>query len=127
RSSAGQQPADERRCRFRYAQGVLANSGSENLVEQDLSLVLLDALSKSELGDQDLPSLGKHTFFAGGQPTLSLAAPEVANDLGNLQHVARVELLEIGLIPARPVGRLLGMGRPEDTEDSFQSVGVNHV
>jgi len=120
-------PADERRGRFRCGEGALAKSGSENLVEQDLSLVLLDALSESELGDQDLPSLGKHALLTGGKPTLTFAAPEVANNLGHLQHIAGVKLLEIGLIPTRPIGRLLGMRRTKNAEDSFQTVSVNNI
>ena len=119
-------PADERRFRFRCEKGS-AKSGSKDLVKQDLGFVLLATLRKSELGDQDLPSFGKHALLAGRQATLALAAPEVANNLGNLQHIAGVKLLEIGFVPARPVGRLLGMGRTENTEYSFQSVSVNNV
>jgi len=46
----GQQPVDERRYRFRYAEGVPVTSGSKDLVEQNLRLVLLDTLCKSKLG-----------------------------------------------------------------------------
>ena len=120
-------PGDERRYRFRCAEDGPANSGSKDLVKQDLGFVLLDTLRKSELGDQDLPSLGKHALLAGGQAALTLPAPKVADDLGNLQHIAGVELLEVGLVPARPVGRLLGVGRAKNTENSFQTVSVHHI
>lgn len=75
-------------------------SGSKDLVEQNLGLVLLDTLCECKLGDQDLARLGKHALLTGGQTTLTLTPPQVANNLGDLQHVAGVKLLEIGLVPA---------------------------
>ena len=74
-------------------------SGSKDLVEQNLRLFLLDTLCKGELGNQDLARLGKHPLLTGGQSTLALAPPQVANNLSDLQHVAGVKLLEIGLVP----------------------------
>src|SRR4029450_7795786 len=126
RSSAGLVPADERRFRFRCEEGS-AKSGSKDLVKQDLGFVLLDTLRKSELGDQNLPSLCKHALLAGRQAALALAAPEIADNLGDLQHIAGVKLLEIGFVPARPVGWLLGVGCAKNTKNSFQTVSVNNV
>src|SRR5258708_5911782 len=86
-------------------------SAGQNLVEDGLGLVLVGLLGEGELGDQDLPGLGQHPLLTGGQPAVVLAAPQVTDDLGHLDDVARGELLQVGLVPARPVGRLLGVRR----------------
>jgi hypothetical protein len=76
----------------------------------DLGLFLVGLLGEGELGDEDLAGLGEHALLAGGQATVLVAAPQVADDLGDLDDVAGGELLEVGLVAARPVGRLLGVG-----------------
>jgi hypothetical protein len=38
-----------------------------------------------------------------------------------------VELLEVGLVAARPVGRLLDVGGAQHVEDAIQAVLVDHV
>src|SRR6266568_8805152 len=91
-------------------------SGREDLVEQRLGLVLVGLLGERELADEDLPGLREHALLAGRQAALAVTAPEVTNDLGDLVHVARGELLQVGLVPARPVGRLFGIRGTQDLE-----------
>src|ERR1700735_4111194 len=97
-----------------------ARSGGEDLVEQRLSLVLVGLLSQCELADQDLPCLGQHALLARRQATLPVPAPQIADDLGYLVHVARGELLKVGLVPSRPVGRFLGVRGAKHLEHLFQ-------
>src|SRR6185369_12900697 len=96
-------------------------SGGENLVEENLGLVLVGPLGERELADQDLPGLGEHALLPRGQPTLPVPTPQVANDLGHLVHVARGELLEVGLVTPRPVGRLFRVGCAQHLEDLVQT------
>src|SRR5690242_13909141 len=77
---------------------------AEHLVEHDLGLVLVRALGERELTDQDLPGLGQHALLTGGETPVTVAAPQVADDLGHLVDVARGQLLAVRLVPARPVG-----------------------
>ena len=118
---------DERR-RPRH-RGVTADQdgGGQHLVEQRPRPPLVGALGQRQLADQDLPSLGEHPLLAGGQAAVLLAAPEVAHDLGHLVHVAGGELLEVRLVPARPVGRLLGVRRAQHLEHPVQTLLANHV
>ena len=50
-------------------------------------------------------------------PALALATPEVADDFGHLHHIAGVQLLEIGLVSPRPVGRVFSVLRAPHTEE----------
>src|SRR4029079_5885549 len=93
-----------------------SRSGGEHLVEDGLGLVLVGVLGQGQLGDEDLARLGQHPLLAGREATVTLAAPQVANDLGHLHHVAAVQLLEVGLVAARPVGRLLDVRSAQDVE-----------
>src|SRR4029450_7839893 len=102
-------------------------SGSQNLVEQDLGLVLVGALGERELTDQDLAGLREHALLAGRQATVLVPAPEVADDLSNLVHVTRGQLLEVCLAAARPVGRLLGVRGAQDLEDLVQALLTDDV
>ena len=83
--------------------------------------------AKRELTDQDLPRLGQHALLACGQATLLVATPQVANDLGDLVHVAGGQLLEVRLVPARPVGRLLGVRGAQHLEDLVETFLAHHV
>src|SRR4026208_2274842 len=62
-------------------------SGGENLVEDRLCLVLVGVLSEGQLAHQDLACLGKHPLLAGRQTAVLVAAPQVTEDLGDLDHV----------------------------------------
>src|SRR4051812_25268831 len=98
----------------------------EDLVEENLGLVLRALLGQSHLADQDVTGLREHALLSGRETALALATPEVANNLGNLEGVTGCELLEIGLVTPRPVGRLLGVRSAEDVEDLAQAFLANH-
>src|SRR5262252_6842140 len=102
-------------------------SGRQDLVEQGLGLVLVGLLGQGQLADQDLPGLGQHPLLAGRQATLAVPAPQIADDLGHLVHVAGGELLQVGLVPPRPVGRLLGVRGAQHLEHALQSFLPHHV
>src|SRR4051794_27600063 len=106
---------------------VSQESGGENLVEDGLGLVLVGVLGKSKLRHKDLASLGEHSLLPGRQPTLTLTAPQVAYDLRDLDHVAARQLLEVGLVAAGPVGRLLGVRRAQHLEDPVQALLADDV
>src|SRR5581483_3513761 len=101
--------------------------GGEDLVEQGLGLVLVGVLRQSELTHQDLPRLGQHPLLAGRQTALAVAAPQVTDDLGDLVDVTGGDLLDVRLVPAGPVGRLLGVGRLQDLEDPLEAIGSDDV
>jgi len=98
----------------------------KDLVEENLGLVLRALLRQSHLADQDVASLGEHALLPGRETALALATPKVTNNLGNLERVAGGELLEIGLVTPRPVGRLLGVRSAEDVEDLAQAFLADH-
>src|SRR5258708_34402136 len=77
-----------------------SRSGSEDLVEQRFGLVLVGLLGQGELADQDLPGLGEHAFLPRRKTALPVPAPQIPDYLGHLVHVARGELLQVGLVPA---------------------------
>src|SRR5699024_2322071 len=66
-------------------------------------------------------------LLPGREATVLVAAPQIAHDLGDLLHIAGGELLDIGLVPTRPVGGLLGVGLTEDLEHLVQALLVHHV
>src|SRR5262249_5396063 len=91
-------------------------SAREDLVEQRLGLVLVRLLRERQLADEDLPGLREHALLAGGQAALAVTSPQIADDLSDLVHVAGRQLLQVRLVPARPVGRLLGVRGTQDLE-----------
>src|SRR6266487_187824 len=102
-------------------------SGSQDLVEQRLGLVLVGLLGKRQLAHQDLPRLGEHPLLSRGKPALAIATPQITNHLGDLVHITRSKLLQVGLVPARPVGGLLGIRGTQNLEDSLQALLPDHV
>src|SRR6266567_1531175 len=102
-------------------------SARQDLVEQRLGLVLVRLLSERELADENLPGLREHALLTGRQPALAVAPPQVANDLGDLVHVTGRELLQIGLVPARPVGRLFGVRRTQHLEDALEAFLSDYI
>src|SRR5947199_114082 len=76
----------------------------QDLVEECFGFVLVGALGERELADEDLPGLGEHALLAGGQAALTVAAPQVADDLRDLVDVTGGDLLDVGLVAAGPVG-----------------------
>ena len=83
--------------------------------------------ASAELRDEDLASLRQHPLLAGRQAAVALAAPQVADDLGHLHDVAGVQLLEVGLVATRPVGRLLDVRSTKDVEDPLETRLVDDV
>src|SRR5689334_13573220 len=101
--------------------------GGKNLVEESLGLVLVGLLGQGQLAHQDLARLGEHALLARGQPALPVPPPQVTNDLGDLVHVTRRELLQVGLVTPRPVGRLFRMRRAEHLEHPLKPFGAYDV
>src|SRR5690242_1094104 len=87
----------------------------QDLVEEHLGLVLGAFLGEGDFADKDVAGLGEHALLPRRKTTLTLTTPEVTNDFGHLERVAGGELLEIGLVSPRPVGRLLGVRRTSKT------------
>src|SRR6478735_3445182 len=111
-----------------FTRGLVGEaSGSEDLVEDRLGLVLVRVLGQRQLGDEDLARLGQHPLLAGREAAVTLAAPQVADDLRHLHDVAAVQLLEIGLVATRPVGRLLDVRGTEDVEHTVETLLVDNV
>ncbi len=102
-------------------------SGRENLVKQDFGAFLVDLLGQREFGHQVLAGLGEHALLACGQAAVTFAAPQVADDLCHLHDAAGMELLEVGLVTTRPVGRLFGVRRAQHVEHLLESVRVDDV
>src|SRR6266568_979639 len=103
------------------------DSGGKDLVEQGFGLVLIGLLGQRQLAHQDLPRLGEHALLARGQATFLVPPPQVPNDLGHLVHVTGSELLQVGLVPPGPVGRLFGVRRPEHLEHPLKPLGAYDV
>src|SRR5207248_9173674 len=101
--------------------------GGKDLVEQGLGLVLVGLLGQGQLAHQDLPRLGEHALLARGQAAFPVPPPQVPNDLGDLVHVTGSELLQVGLVPTGPVGRLLGVRRPEYLEHPLKPFGAYDI
>src|SRR5262245_25527179 len=84
----------------------------KHLVEQNLCLVLGALLGERYLADENVAGLRQHALLARGEATLALPAPQVADDLRHLERVTGGELLDVCLVPSRPVGRFLGVRSP---------------
>src|SRR5690606_20701251 len=102
-------------------------SGGQDVVEHRLGLLLLGLLGERELRDKDLAGLGEHPLLTRGQAAVLVATGEVAHDLGDLDDVPRGDLLDVRLVPARPVGRLLGVGGTEHLEHLLQAFLADDV
>src|SRR4051812_7827024 len=92
--------------RRRSAQGLrggpdlLAGRFGEQVVEVLLGLVLVLVERVHQLGGEDLLGAGEHLLLARGEALVELADREVANDLGQLVDVARLDLVPVVLEPA---------------------------
>src|SRR6516165_271813 len=99
----------------------------KDLVEERLGLVLVGLLGERQLAHEDLPGLRQHPLLARGQAALPVPPPQVPDDLGHLVHVTGSELLQVGLVPPGPVGRLLGVRRPEHLEHPLKPFGAYDI
>src|SRR5262249_51616198 len=104
-----------------------SGGGGQDLVEDGLRLGVVGVLGQRQFADEDLPRLGQHPLLTGGQAALLIAAPQVANHLGDLVDVARSQLLEVGLVPARPVGRLFGVWGAKYLENLVEALLTDDV
>src|SRR5271166_1047113 len=107
--------------------GECERSGRQDLVEQCLGLVLVGLLGQRQFAHQDLPRLGEHPLLTCGQAAFPVPPPQVPNDLGDLVHVTGSELLQVGLVPPRPVGRLFRVRRAEHLEDTLKPLGADNI
>src|SRR3954470_22558051 len=76
----------------------------QDRVDRGLGLVLRLARRERQLRDQDLPRLGDHPLLARRKALLAVTDRQVPQDLGHLVGVAGMELLEVVLESAAPVG-----------------------
>ena len=67
--------------------GCHRDLGGEDLVEDRLGFVLIGLLGQGQFTYEDLPSLRQHALLACGQAPLSFTAPQITNNLGNLDDV----------------------------------------
>ena len=67
--------------------------------------LLVDVEGEGQLGHEDLAGLGEHPLLAGRQALVLVAERQVPHDLGDLVDVAALQLLDVVLEAARPVGR----------------------
>src|SRR5690606_24484597 len=95
--------------------------------EDDAGLLFVGLLGERELGDEDLLRLGEHALLTRGETAVLIAAPQVAHDLAHLDDITGSELLEIGLVAARPVGRLLREGSAQHFEDLVETLFADDV
>src|SRR4051794_35159935 len=75
----------------------------DQLLEMRLRFVLLHLERVHELRGEDLLGAGVHLLLAGGETLLALTDGEVAYDLGQLEHVAGLDLLAVVLEAPVPV------------------------
>src|SRR5665213_162102 len=101
--------------------------GGEDLVKDRFGLVLVRAFGEGQFAHQNLTRLREHPLLACGQPALAIAAPQVANDFCHLVDVARRQLLEVRLVPARPVGGLFGVRRAKHLEHPIKALLAHDV
>src|ERR1700722_19916495 len=110
-----------------FHRGSLSGLRREHFVEEGFGLVLVGLLSQGELADEDLTCLRQHPLLAGRKAALLVPAPQIPDDLGHLVHVAGGELLQVGLVPTRPVRGLLGVRRTKHLEHTLKPFGTHHV
>ncbi len=104
-------------------QDAAARTSSSMLAAADV----VRALGESELAHQDLTSLGQHSLLTCGKAAVLLPAPQVADNFRDLVDVAGGQLLEVGLVPPRPVGRLFGVRRTQHLKNLVETLLSNNV
>src|SRR5262249_45316459 len=105
--------------------------GAEALLQQLLQVVLRALLvlvqRVHELGRQDLLGAGVHLLLPGGESLLPFPDGQVPHDLGELEDVARLDLLAVVLEPAVPVLGHLGDLVGEDPDHLLDLLLVDHA
>ena len=92
-----------------------------------LGLVLLHLERVHQLGREDLLGAGVHLLLAGREALLRLADREVADDLGELEDVAGLDLVAVVLEAPVPVLRHLAHVVAEDGQDLLDVVLADHA
>src|SRR5689334_8647958 len=100
---------------------------AEHLVELVLRGLLVDVQRERELRHEDLARTGEHALLTRGQALVLLADREVPDDLGHLVDVAALQLLDVVLEAARPVGRHARFLLAQHREDLFDLFVVDDV
>ena len=88
----------------------------QHLVEPRLGGLLVDVERERQLGHEDLARPRQHPLLTRRQALVGLADREVPDDFGDLVDVAALQLLDVVLEPARPVGRHPGLLLAKDRE-----------
>src|SRR5436853_3305655 len=89
----------------------------ENAVQPLRGFLLVHVLRIHELAREDLLRLHEHLLLARRETLLVVAQREVANDLCELEDVARLHLVAVVLEAAVPVLRHLGRAAREGLQD----------
>ena len=118
-----------KRCRpaWKRTGNVNQELAGKDFVQYSGSLVLVCLFGQGKLRNEDLACLSKHALLARGKTAVVVAAPKVADNLCNLDDVARSELLQICLVTAGPVGGFLSQFSAEDIEDVLEAFLANDV
>ncbi len=82
---------------------------------------------EGQLRDQDLAGPGEHALLPGGEALVGLPQRQVPHHLGDLVDVAALELLDVVLEPAGPVGRHPRLLLAEDGEHLLDLFVVDDV
>ena len=94
---------------------------SQNLVENARGLLVVGVLCQRQLIHEHPARTRQDALLTRRQAPVLLTTPQVTHDLGDLDDVARVELLLICLEPTCPVGGLLGVRGPQNLEDLVET------
>src|SRR5206468_2530816 len=102
----------------------LVCSALQGLVDQLDGLVLAAVAGEDQLGDQDLAGALQHALLAGRQALLPVPHGEVADHLGDLEDVARLEALDVALEAPAPVALGGGLAGAQDVHHAFDVLGA---
>src|SRR5690606_26441209 len=78
---------------------------AEEFSDLAFHLLFRQVLGEHQFADQNLAGVLQHLALAGGQALVPLPHRQVANDLGHLEDVAALDLLQVGPVAAVPVLR----------------------
>src|SRR3978361_621928 len=89
--------------RGRAGRHLLLGGGGQEVVEVLLGLLLLHLERVHQLGGEDLLGPDEHLLLTCREALVDLADRQVADDLGELVDVTRLDLVAVVLEPAGPV------------------------
>src|SRR5665647_1396693 len=94
----------------------------EHLFEEGVGLVFAEVARVHELAGEDLLRLREHLLLAGRETLDGVPDGEIADDLGDLEDVAGLELVAIVLVATAPVLGHLGGVAAQDLDDLVDDV-----